>query len=173
MEDAQKPDGPERLGGVVLELVPLASHAERWALTFAMGDAEGRTEMTILVFAAALGLSWPALRRYLAQDRIRFRGDVLEFGQQVVDYLATRPAVEATPTAPARGPVPINQISSAGRRAYTMARESLISEPAVKAAEGFSTAPSASSRSSSSTSSTTGAGIQDGSAPSTPSPPLA
>src|SRR5262245_48479477 len=105
--DEQRPL-PTTIAGVPLELVVPTSHAERWELTLAMSDADGHTDRISRVLAAALGLCWTKLRQYLAKDRIRYRGDIIEYGGAVVDYLCSHDR---------KIPARYDQIVAAGRAA--------------------------------------------------------
>lgn len=77
---------PIELAGIKLELFPPRLEVEKWDLLQATADADGSSQVGLRVFAAALGLSWPLFRR--AKDAPAYRGDVIDYGGKVIQYLA-------------------------------------------------------------------------------------
>lgn len=156
-EPAEKP-APETVAGVKLELEAPGSYAERWDVASALRDAVAREapqETYVHLFAAALALCWPRLRRYLAKERIEYGADLRRYGTHTIDFLAKQPGATD---------LLVPEIIAAGRVAQRLCDQGLLTKAHIEEAEGFSPAPGASSSSSSSRSKPPGAESQDGSA---------
>lgn len=160
---------PDRIAGVPVELVLPERIDERWDIDLAMSGCDGIAESN-RILAAALGLCWPALREWMARERLVYKpGKVAEFGGHVIHFLlGLRRPERALPgwTKPS-----MVDISRAGRAAQDLVTRGLVTEEQVREAEDFSGAPAANASPSSSTSSATGAESQDGSDASPPPPP--
>lgn len=120
-QDQEQPDQEQparRIGGATVQITPLRSYAERWDLATAAGVNVQRA------CAAALGLSWPRLRRLGPT----YTGDAIAYGGAVIDYLCERE------------PDCYPRVIEAGAEALRIATTGLITNAEVKARADFSEA---------------------------------
>jgi hypothetical protein len=126
---ASKPEWPDPYGDaprlklrereVPMQLVRPTSYMERWDVVSALNVNTNRA------YIAALGLSCPPLRRLLSEGRVHYRGDALEYGGKVADYLLDQGAQ-------------FGELLAHGVAAVNLCITDLVGETEVKEAEGNS-----------------------------------
>lgn len=155
------------LGQYTAHLAAPTALVERWAVTYAWGDAGDRGELRMLVMAGALGLCDPEIREYVRRAGTRYTDDVRVFGRAVIAYLTGLPLDRhGQPKA-----ATMAEIISAGDTAVALCWRARVTEEAVKSVEDFTPPSSAPSSSSSSISSASGGSASGGWVPSTPETP--
>lgn len=119
----RKDDSTPRIGGEPVHLTAPKLLTERWDVAMALSEANGRMQLAVKVFAAALGLCWPKLR--LSGNSPRYRGDIMAYGAEVQEFLLNRGTTVA-------------EIIEHGNKACELCLSSIPTESETQAAEGNS-----------------------------------